>query len=175
MLGPDAYGEDPVQGIYTGNWNWGPCCTDGFVVGPLGGAWSAEVRFTPTPGTGAVAVIDNLADWVAYSDDGTQIVLALQEDRRVRLEPVTTTCLPPLSVDVVQLSDAAGGSVNFSLQPGPDFGGDFYFLGGSFSGTSPGFPFGGAIIPLNYDAYTLLTLLNANLPPFTNTFGRRAE
>ncbi len=167
----DEYTEDPVLGVYTGNWTWDTCCTDGLVVGALDGPWSAEVSFTPTPGSAAAAVIDGIFEWVAYSDDGTEIVLALEEGRRVRLEAETATCLPPVSVDVVEISDAVGGTVNFSLQPGAEFASDFYFLGGSLSGTRPGFPVGGETIPLNFDAYTMLTLVKANQPPFTTNFG----
>lgn len=46
-----------------------------------------------------------------------------------------------------------------------------YLIAASFSGTSPGTPAGGIVIPLNIDALTLFILANPNVPPFVNLAG----
>ena len=42
---------------------------------------------------------------------------------------------------------------------------------GSKSGTSPGLPLDGLLLPLNVDGYTLATLMEPNRPPLGNTYG----
>ncbi|MEM7307279.1 MAG: PQQ-binding-like beta-propeller repeat protein [Planctomycetota bacterium] len=49
--------------------------------------------------------------------------------------------------------------------------GDFYFVAGSATGTSPGVPFGSVLVPLVPDPYFLATVTDANQPPFVDTFG----
>ena len=61
----------------------------------------------------------------------------------------------PLEADAIDVSLLTGGTVNFDLQAGPAHAGELYFMLGSLSGTSPGTPFGGQLVPLNVDAYTL--------------------
>ncbi|MFT5829571.1 MAG: hypothetical protein ACI9D0_000146 [Bacteroidia bacterium] len=73
--------------------------------------------------------------------------------------------------DTPSLSAAAGGTVQFDLACGSDFGGDFYLVLGSVSGTSPGTPINGELVPLVADAYTNLTFSRANTGPFSQTFG----
>lgn len=75
-----------------------------------------------------------------------------------------------LSVDVDQISLGAGGTQTMTLDAGAAYGGDFYFVAGTLSGTSPGTPFGGVLIPLNYDIYTGITLSKPNQLPLVNTF-----
>jgi hypothetical protein len=78
-------------------------------------------------------------------------------------------CVPPaLVAQGLELSAAAGGAQRLELRGPP---GALYGIAGSLSGTSPGTPFGGALVPLQFDAYTLLSLELANQPPFTETFG----
>jgi len=74
--------------------------------------------------------------------------------------------------DVDTVSAAAGGQVNFTLNPGPLHGGSQYFVLGSTSGTDPGMNFGnGIVLPLNRDAFTRLTVLRANNAMFGNFHG----
>jgi len=81
-------------------------------------------------------------------------------------------CAPGnFSGDVASIDLVAGGTQLWSLDAGASFGGDFYLVLGSFSGTSPGFPIGGFVLPLNPDAYFLLSLTNANALPFIESFG----
>lgn len=61
----------------------------------------------------------------------------------------------PLEADAIEVSLVTGGTVNFDLQAGAAHAGELYFMLGSLSGTAPGTPFGGQIVPLNVDGYSL--------------------
>jgi hypothetical protein len=77
-----------------------------------------------------------------------------------------------IHTDVANFSAATGGTVNFTLDPGPLYQNDAYRILGSISGTSPGITLHGVNVPVNYDAFTLLTILDANtsaLPGFAGT------
>ena len=79
-----------------------------------------------------------------------------------------------LAGDVAELSlGGGGGTQSFCLTSYPPLpGGCLYFLLGTTSGTSPGVPVDQAVLPLNPDAYTDLTLIFPNLPPLLkNTLG----
>jgi hypothetical protein len=86
---------------------------------------------------------------------------------------VPDDCLTPLlSADVTELPGLAGGTQNFTLTAGQDFGLKFYLLLGTLSGTSPGFPIGDMTLPLNiFDPYFSLTLQQPNSAYLVNTFG----
>jgi hypothetical protein len=72
--------------------------------------------------------------------------------------------------DVSQISVATGGSVTFSINPGPNYGGDEYWVLGSVSGNSPGLDFGnGVVLPLNFDLFFLITVQFANTAALSNT------
>lgn len=80
----------------------------------------------------------------------------------------------PLSLvaSATTVSAAAGGTIQLDLAAGPPQALRGYFVLGSISGTSPGIPLpGGPTLPLNWDAFTLITLQMANSPSFVNTFG----
>jgi hypothetical protein len=69
------------------------------------------------------------------------------------------------------LSSTRGGAQQlFIAFPASEAGKPYQVLG-SASGTSPGFVFGGALIPLNPDAYLAQTLLFPNTPPLTGAGG----
>ncbi len=60
--------------------------------------------------------------------------------------------------DAPHLSVTTGGKQTLSLFGGPAVAGDAYLVAGSSSGVVPGFSFQGFDVPLNVDAYLLLTL-----------------
>ena len=76
-----------------------------------------------------------------------------------------------LAVDAATLSVTAGGTATFDIAHGRAFAGDLQFLLGSFSGTSPGLPLAGVLVPLNLDDYLLLTLQQPNSALHVGTFG----
>jgi hypothetical protein len=65
-----------------------------------------------------------------------------------------------------------GESVQFTLNAGVAEAGKFYWVLGSFSGTSPGITFpGGATVPVNFDAYTKITIFKPFAGIFTTFLG----
>lgn len=72
-----------------------------------------------------------------------------------------------LDVPAGTVSIASGGTQPMNLHAGASLGGDFYWMFGSATGTSPGIDFGGGVVlPLNFDAYFNLTLTK----PFSGLF-----
>ena len=83
----------------------------------------------------------------------------------------TRTIHCALDADVDSISLSAGGVQNLTLTLGPKHAFETYFVLGSASGTSPGVPLDGKVLPLNLDAYFTLTAVGPNAPPLVNTFG----
>ena len=77
----------------------------------------------------------------------------------------------PLSSSVSEIQVATGGVQPFALDAGAAFGGLTYLLLGSASGSSPGFPIDGLLLPLNADAYTITTLIAPNSAPLSASLG----
>lgn len=83
-------------------------------------------------------------------------------DARIHVSQVdmgADECIYPSSdslvVDVATISVSQGGIANFSLNAGPSFAGDGYFILGGISGTVPGTPLpSGEVLPLNWDMVT---------------------
>ena len=69
------------------------------------------------------------------------------------------------------LSTATGGIHAMELNAGASLGGQLYWLLGSLSGSSPGFPYDGLVIALNPDSYFTYTSLHPNTPPLTGSLG----
>lgn len=78
--------------------------------------------------------------------------------------------IAPATGDVGALSLSAGGQQVLQLDAGPHRAGDPYLLLGSASGTQPGTPLP-VHLPLNFDDYTVFTLVSANAPPLSASFG----
>ena len=81
------------------------------------------------------------------------------------------TTAQTLTADVSQLSVAQGGTQTFTLDAGVAHALDTYLLLGSVSGTTPGQPVDGQLLPLNYDSYFLHTLVHPNSPTLGNSWG----
>ncbi len=97
-----------------------------------------------------------------YTDeDGLLTTPALQ------VTPIGTrvTLEKSLVADVATLSISAGGTQSFDLALGSDLAGKLTWMLGSLTGTSPGIPVDGMVLPLVLDAYTqsLLSAPNAAL------------
>ncbi|MDA0933517.1 MAG: PQQ-dependent sugar dehydrogenase [Planctomycetota bacterium] len=78
-----------------------------------------------------------------------------------------------LSANRDTLSVATGGRVDFTLDAGPANPALRYILVGSMSGTTPGTPLGGVVLPLNAagDPWFAITSEAAGTPAFPNTIG----
>ncbi len=70
-----------------------------------------------------------------------------------------------------ELSVAAGGAQQLRIDVGPAQSGQLYLTLGSTSGTAPASMVDGVEVPLVADAYTLLTLAQANSATFVDTLG----
>lgn len=69
------------------------------------------------------------------------------------------------------VSIAAGGEVALDVNGGPEMAGAPFLIVGSLSGTAPGLPLGGTVLPLNYDAYMDYTLSAPGAPPILGGVG----
>lgn len=79
-----------------------------------------------------------------------------------------------LRADLYELSLSTGGTQNLSLDAGKAMAGMRYAIFGSATGTHPGIKLGGVQIPLNYDAYTDITIGSA-LPPVYFDFAGKLD
>ena len=82
----DYYVGDPGATYFEFSNSWGPCCTDGFIVRGLDGVWTLYIVFTEVDDTWGEFWLAGINNWRAFSGDGTEIELALERDRVVRLE-----------------------------------------------------------------------------------------
>jgi hypothetical protein len=73
--------------------------------------------------------------------------------------------------DVTSVSSTAGGTQVMRLSAGTNQANRSYLVLASASGTTPGLNFGGVNLPLNYDAFMDLSLVNANAFPYAMTLG----
>lgn len=64
---------------------------------------------------------------------------------------------PLLAASTSTVSLLSGGTVQLQVTAGSRMANKAYFLLGTGSGTTPGTPFGGSVIPLNFDPYFVLT------------------
>ena len=69
------------------------------------------------------------------------------------------------------VSLSSGGTVDLLTSFAPLASGELYLVLGSASGSAPGVPFGGDVVPLVPDAWTTFTLTKASQPPLESTLG----
>ena len=103
--------------------------------------------------------------WRITVDDGIEPVV-LQPDVSLRVDPVSD-----LHVGWDAVSAGAGAEVPFRLDLGSQAAGQMYMILASGSGTTPGTPFQGIVVPLNLDRWFAVSLNAPILPYFTNTHG----
>ena len=78
----------------------------------------------------------------------------------------------PLWAETYEIPVSTGGRVPFTLAAGPAHADQVYLLLGSASGMEPGIPLpGGAVLPLNWDAFTRMVLNLLHTPYFTGFSG----
>ena len=85
--------------VFTTGHKWSTCCTDGVALSGLDGPWSMFVQFTEVDGDSGTAPIQGLNEWFAYSSDGTEIGLAMEVGRRVRLRGIDVSIPGDLNFD----------------------------------------------------------------------------
>ena len=79
--------------------------------------------------------------------------------------------LPTLTGTPAALSASTGGAQLLALDARLEHAGRPYLLLGSLSGTLPGVPLKGQVLPLVPDDYTVTSLLAPNVPPLAASFG----
>jgi hypothetical protein len=115
--------------------------------------------------------IDPNPDPVSGLAEVTQIQLAVDPGISGGMKGLDLRRLS-LAVTPPQLSLAAGGTQTMLLNAGPAQALRLFLLLGSSSGTSPGLPVDGVVLPLVIpDPYFTFTLSNPNTPPLGNSFG----
>ncbi len=154
---------------------------DGVAI-PVGGA---TVSVTVEPGATAGVTIGSVNDlgtgeyWIpisAQNTTGTAKLRVVVDDGMgpVTLYPfptVTVAKAPSLTCDVNAISASAGGAANFTLDTGAVLGTRPYLVLCSLSGTAPGFWQGSVLVPLVHDFATDVSVVFANVAPFTSTLG----
>lgn len=142
---PGCFGVASSAG-YGGHWGGGTIPAGGSTgvvhAGPFTVSTSSALNFRITTGNGC--------DW----HDLTAIELAISYDGVPDLDDFAAT------PDAVSLS--AGGTVDFALNAGASFANTPYLVLGSVSGTSPGIPTAGGVLPLQPDAWFHFTALHPN-------------
>lgn len=112
------------------------------------------------------------ADRVVYvTADVDTLGTASTFDDTECLLAVTDPGAPDLIATPPQIFLDTGGTQNLFVRAPASLAGDFYWVLGTVTGTSPGFPLGLIHVPLNPDAYLIITLTKPNLGPLVNTLG----
>jgi hypothetical protein len=94
------------------------------------------------------------------------------DDRNGNEDIFTSTGALDFSTDAEFLPASTGGTVTFTVSPGPLFQNDLYQIVGSTSGTTPGLDLFFVHLPLNFDPFFAWTIVLANgssLPGFVGT------
>lgn len=175
----DAWVDDALAGVY--EIRLGNLLVQGG-NGSVALAGSGSFRIVRDAAGGMTAFLDGAP---LFANADSRAVHSL----RVQLHRFGGFTFHPLQVDLVDLqgspcsggarlltstdsmSVSAGQVLDLFLETCPPSPGDFYFVLGSLSGTVPGIPVNGVVLPLTLDPYLMLTLQMANAPPFANTFG----
>ncbi|QDU68128.1 PQQ-binding-like beta-propeller repeat protein [Engelhardtia mirabilis] len=92
--------------------------------------------------------LDSKALFVATTDASSQDISV----------DVTRYQVPRLTANPSAISLSSGGVQRLDLRGGSAFAGTFHALAGSATGTAPGIPLDGLVLPLVFDAYTLLPI-----------------
>ena len=153
LLGGNHYSWDPTLGLAL---SWGLGDRFPTAAGTLASNGASFVRF-PSGDDTMLGLSDN-GDLVVHVDltAGAAIV-------RGHLGALVAT---PSAIDA-----AAGGTQDLAIDVGPAHGNSLYVVLGSMTGTRPGFqsPLGPQVIPLNFDAWTQLSLALANSIIYPNS------
>lgn len=142
--GGASLGVTPLAGLVT--------------VGAVSDLGNGSYTFAVTAGT-----TSGLEQLSIVASDGT-VSATLHPPLALALDPPST-----LHAGQAALPAGGGGSVPFTIDYGAGAAGAAYLLLGGVSGTAPGVPLGGGLLPLNIDAVTHL-ILGAAGPPLLPGF-----
>lgn len=111
------------------------------------------------------------AGTIVYSNGSGASQLSGQGDWAVVTANAAFCLSKSLSGTPTSISLATGGAQALLMDVGAGYAGAPYLIAGSFSGPAPGIPWGGTIVPLNFDPYLLFTINNVNSPTLNPNFG----
>ena len=133
-------------------------------VNATAGAGEAKGLTSNAAGSGTLGRSDVDSPFMSITSAGTAIVgFRLDRTHTITKDRAQVFARPaPLSVDVSQVSLTTGGTQTQPLDAGIANQSRLYLVAGSVTGTRPGFDLGAAHIPLQFDAWTSLTLALAN-------------
>ena len=163
VAGVLEYGELAGKAfLMGGNHDGGPLLNAVDVYDPATDSWStSQVKPTPVEGL-AVQAPSSCRGIYTIGVIGFQSTVASHEafiaEELLNLE----NCTASLS---------SGATRSLLLAGGPSAAGQTYVVLGSATGTAPGVAVDSVVLPLVADAYSTVTLTNANQPPFGNTLG----
>jgi hypothetical protein len=113
-----------------------------------------------------------IGDYTALAASDRSVHGVWTDERNGDNDVYTARVQLDLFTDVASISAATGGTANFTLDPGPLYQFDDYRILGSISGTSPGITLHGVNVPVNFDPFMMITILDADspaLPGFSGT------
>ena len=148
-----SYAWDPVNGLQLA---FAPGDTFATPAGLVAASTTGSVQFPS--GDGCPLSLNNQGDVL-------QRVNFAVNGAIVRAHLGSNVCTPSA------VSTATGGVHTMQLNAGAANAGQLYLVAAGGSGSRPGLPFGGAIIPLNPDAWTSIGLDLLNAGPWAGTFG----
>ncbi|MEM7307549.1 MAG: hypothetical protein AAF682_12805 [Planctomycetota bacterium] len=82
-----------------------------------------------------------------------------------------TLAMPTLLADTEELSVFEGGMQELVLHAGAAHAVDLFLVMSSLSGTTPGIPIGGFVLPLNPDGFFAFSIAQAGSDPYVGSFG----
>jgi hypothetical protein len=112
--------------------------------------------FTGTGGVSRIEVIGN------HSSGG----FIQMDDMEIDTSPALSLVGTPDSISL-----SSGGTQVLAMDVADAFAGKSYMILGSATGTTPGIPYGGAVVPLNLDGYLIFTVVSPNSPLLAGSAG----
>lgn len=134
---------------------------------PFGSGWSrVRTEFSP-----AADLNDNFGDSVALVGDDALVGAPFADAPFQNAGQVWAFDVRPLTASADPISLSAGGTQSFDLVGGTQRAGWIYLISGSVTGTNPGTPVDGVVVPLVLDAYTLNLLTSIGGLPVPQSLG----
>jgi glucose/arabinose dehydrogenase len=139
--------------------------------------WDGVATSNPVQGNAAALLsgAGTVSSIATFGEDGFGELYAARLNNSGEIFKFVPTGAPgtaqPLQAIYNEFSVTEGGLQQFTLDAGPSFAGDLYFILGSTSGTTPGIDVDGLNLPLNVDSYLLDTLNNPNAIPMIDSLG----